>query len=193
MSSRLLALTLLLLTCVSTVGCRLHFATVVDNRTLPLGRYTEIELGDERRAVLEQLGPPDKVEYHRVAFVFDYESSYHRSTELEIFLPTDVIPGFDPFFILSIPRFFFDQSETPDAFQPTLAERAGRGGLSAVLRLVPFTSGEEILIVKGHQLRSDRLRVVFDRKTLAVVGKSLQLATGEYAEQSLADRILLRP
>jgi hypothetical protein len=56
---------------------------------------------------------------------------------------------------------------------------------------VPFTSGEELLIVKGHKLRGDRLRVVFDRETLNVVGKSLRLATGEYAEESLSDRVLL--
>jgi hypothetical protein len=191
LSRKPIALALLLLAGAVAAGCRFHMSTVVDNRTLPLGRYSEILLGDDRRAVLERLGPPDRVEYVRNAFVFDYESAYHRGNELQLFLPSDVIPGFDPLFLLAIPRLFFDQSATPDAFRPTLAERVGRRGVSAVLRLVPFTSGEELLIVKGHKLRGDRLRVVFDRETLNVVGKSLRLATGEYAEESLSDRVLL--
>lgn len=192
MSARRRALLLALLAGVALPGCRLHLAAVVDNRTLPLGRYDEIRMGDARRAVLERLGPPDRVEYQKRRFVFYYESAFHRSSELEIFLPTDVIPGFNPLFLLSVPRFFFDASETPDPFAPTLAERAGRGGLSAVLRLVPFTSGEEILIMRGHQLRGDSLSVVFERETLNVVGKSLRLATGEYAEESIGGRVLLQ-
>ena len=64
--------------------------------------------------------------------------------------------------------------------------------LSVVLRLVPFTSGEELLIVKGNQLRGDRLRVVFTPDTQVVAGKSLRLATGEYEEDSLFDRVILR-
>jgi hypothetical protein len=185
LSRKLIALAPLLLASLLAAGCRFHISTVLDNRTLPLGRYPEILLGDGRRAVLERLGPPDRAEYLRDALVFVYESAYHRGNE------TDVIPGFDPLFILAIPRLFFDQSEEPDAFRPTLAERVGRRGVSAVLRLVPFTSGEELLIVKGHKLRGDRLVVVFDRETLNVVGKSLRLATGEYAEESLSERVLL--
>lgn len=192
MTRRLTLLALLLLTSLFSSGCRLHFASVADNRTLPLGRYSEIRLGDARSSVLARLGPPDRLDYLRTFFVFDYESSYHRSTKTEIFLPSDVIPGFDPLFILSIPRRLFYQSETPDPFTPTLAERVGRVGISAVLRLVPFTSGEELLIVQGYELRGDRLRVVFDTTTQNVVGKSLRLASGEYAEESLTDRFLLQ-
>ena len=191
MSSRLAVVGLALLLGVTSTGCRYFMTTVVDNRTVRLDLYPDILLGDGRREVLLRLGPPDQVEYLRELCVFDCVSSFHRGNELEIFVPTDIIPGFNPLFFLSIPRFFFDESEIPDAFAPTLAERAGRGGVSAALRLVPFTSGEEILIVKGHKLRGDRLRIVFDRETRSVVGKSLRLATGEYAEESLTDRVLL--
>ena len=103
-----------------------------------------------------------------------------------------MIPGFNPLFVLSIPRLFFDQSETPEDFHETFAERVGRGGVSAVTRLIPFTSGEEMLIVKGHEVRGDRMRLVLDRETGRVVGKSLRVATQDYDEESLAERVLLQ-
>ena len=53
-------------------------------------------------------------------------------------------------------------------------------------------NGQDPLIVSGHQLRSDRLRIVFDRESLIADGKSLRFASGEYTDESLRDRVLLR-
>jgi hypothetical protein len=46
--------------------------------------------------------------------------------------------------------------------------------------------------VSGFQLRSDRLRVVFDRETLLVEEKSIRSASGEYRSESLVDRMSLQ-
>jgi hypothetical protein len=174
-------------------GCRLHMAQVVQNRPVAYTHYAAVELGAQsRRDVLAALGPPDDVQYTATELVFDYTSAFHRGTDLRLFLPSDVLPGFNPLFLFSLPRIFFDQSEEPDAFEPTFLERGARGVLSLVYSLVPFTSGEDLLILRGHQLREDRLRVVFDRQALVARRKSLRLATGEYAEESLPDRVFLR-
>ena len=167
---------------------------VVRNRSAAMDAYPDIAVaGDDRAEVLGRLGPPDRIEFMRDGgVVFDYESFHHRNTRLDFFVPSEIFPFVDPLFILAIPRFFFDQSDEPEAFERSTAANAGRGALSLVMRLVPFTSGEELLIVKGNQLRGDRLRVVFARDTRVVASKSLRLATGEYREESIFDRVILQ-
>ena len=174
-------------------GCRLHLSQVTSNRPVSSELYHAIELGsDGRREVLARLGPPDTVVYTPKELVFDYASVRHRGTEARLFLPTDILPGFNPLFLISVLRFFFDDSGEPDELQPTAVERTARIGASAAASLVPFASGEDILILRGYQLRGDQLRVVFDRETLTTRRKSLRLATGEYAEESFTNRVLLQ-
>ncbi len=57
---------------------------------------------------------------------------------------------------------------------------------------MPFARGADLLLLRGRRLRSDRLRVVLDRETLAARGKALRLATGEHARESLPNRALLQ-
>jgi len=187
------SLAVLLAVATLTSGCRLHLAQVTQNRPVSHQLYGAVDLGMQSRGdVLAALGPPDEIVYTKTELVFDYTSAVHRGTETRLFLPSDVLPVFNPLFLLSLPRILFDASEPPEAFQPTFAEQGARGMLALLYSFVPFTSGEELLILRGHQLREDRLRVVFDREALIARRKSLRLATGEYVEESLPDRVLLR-
>jgi hypothetical protein len=175
------------------VGCRLHLAQVRENNVIDSARYAAIEIGRDRRTdVMTSLGPPDRVAYDRSVLVFDYLWMRHRSTDTRLFVPSQVIPGFDPLFLLSIPRFFFDPSEDPEEFRLSRVERLAEGLARLGTSFVPFANGQDLLIARGHQLRSDRVRIVFDRKSLVVLGKSLRFASGEYHDESLTNRILLR-
>jgi hypothetical protein len=174
-------------------GCRLHLAQVRENNVIDSAQYAAIELGrDRRRDVMASLGPPDRVVYGRSVLVFDYLWMRHRSTDTRLFVPSEIVPGLDPLFLLSIPRFFFDPSEHPEAFRPNHMERLGEGLARLATSVVPFANGQDLLIASGHQLRHDRVRIVFDRKSLVVRGKSLRFASGEYRSESLTDRVLLR-
>ena len=174
-------------------GCRLHLSQVRENNIIGHVRYQEIELGQDRRGdVMTSLGPPDRVFYVPSALIFDYLWKRHRGTDTRLFVPSEIIPGVDPLFFLSVPRFFFDPSEEPDEFRPNLVERLAEGLTRLATFMVPFANGQDILILSGYQLRSDRLRVVFDRESLVVQGKSLRYASGEYTDESLRDRLLLR-
>ena len=174
-------------------GCRLHLSQVRENNIIGHVRYQEIELGQDRRGdIMTSLGPPDRVFYVPSALIFDYVWKRHRGTDTRLFIPSEIIPGVDPLFLLSVPRFFFDPSEEPDEFRPNLVERLAEGLTRLATFMVPFANGQDLLILSGHQLRSDRLRVVFDRESLVVQGKSLRYASGEYTDESLRDRLLLR-
>lgn len=174
-------------------GCRLHLSQVRENNILSPDRYEAIELGQDRRGdIMTSLGPPDRVLYVPSALIFDYLWKRHRGTDTRLFIPSEIIPGVDPLFLLSVPRFFFDPSEEPDEFRPNLVERLAEGLTRLATFMVPFANGQDLLILSGHQLRSDRLRIVFDRESLVVQGKSLRYASGEYTDESLRDRLLLR-
>jgi len=174
-------------------GCRLHLSQVRENNIIEPIRYHEIELGRDRRGdIMTSLGPPDRVFYAPSALIFDYLWKRHRGTDTRLFVPSEIIPGVDPLFLLSAPRFFFDPSEEPDEFRPNLVERLAEGLTRLATFMVPFANGTDLLIMSGYQLRSDRLRVVFDRESLVVQGKSLRYASGEYADETLRDRVLLR-
>ena len=174
-------------------ACRLHLAQVRENNVIDPRHYEAIELGqDHRRDVMASLGPPDRALYGRSELIFDYLWKRHRGTDTRLFIPSEVIPGLDPLFFLSIPRYFFDPSEEPDEFRPNLVERLAQGLARLATFVVPFANGQDLLIVSGYQLRRDRLRVVFDRETLLVQGKSIRSASGEYRSESLADRMSLQ-
>jgi hypothetical protein len=174
-------------------GCTLHLAQVRENNVIDTARYAAIELGQDRRSdVMASLGPPDRIVYARSVLIFDYLWMRHRGTDTRLFVPSEVLPGFDPLFLLSIPRFFFDPSENPEEFEKSYVERIAEGLARITASIIPFASGQDLLIAKGHQLRNDRVRVVFDLESLVVLGKSLRFASGEYNEESLVDRILLR-
>jgi hypothetical protein len=174
-------------------GCRLHLSQGRENNIVGNNRYQAIELGQDRRGdVMTSLGPPDRVFYAPSALIFDYLWKRHRGTDTRLFIPSEIIPGVDPLFFLSVPRFFFDPSEEPDEFRPNLVERFAEGLTRLATFMVPFANGQDLLILSGHQLRSDRLRIVFDRESLVVQGKSLRYASGEYTDESLRDRLLLR-
>jgi hypothetical protein len=174
-------------------GCRLHLSQVRENNIVGNNRYQAIELGQDRRGdVMTSLGPPDRVFYAPSALIFDYLWKRHRGTDTRLFIPSEIFPGVDPLFLLSVPRFFFDPSEEPDEFRPNLVERIAEGLTRLATFMVPFANGQDLLILSGHQLRNDRLRIVFDRESLVVQGKSLRYASGEYTDESLRDRLLLR-
>jgi hypothetical protein len=174
-------------------GCRLHLSQVRENNIVGNNRYQAIELGQDRRGdVMTSLGPPDRVLYAPSALIFDYLWKRHRGTDTRLFIPSEIFPGVDPLFLLSVPRFFFDPSEEPDEFRPNLVERIAEGMTRLATFMVPFANGQDLMILSGHQLRNDRLRIVFDRESLIVQGKSLRYASGEYTDESLRDRLLLR-
>ena len=174
-------------------GCRLHLSQVRENNIIEPMRYQEIELGQDRRGdIMTSLGPPDRIIYAPSALIFDYLWKRHRGTDTRLFVPSEVLPGVDPLFLLSVPRYLFDPSEEPDEFRPNLVERLAEGLTRLATFMVPFANGQDLLILSGYQLRSDRLRVVFDRESLVVQGKSLRYASGEYTDETLRDRVLLR-
>ena len=183
---RAMSIALLVLMASMSTGCRLHLSQVRENNVIEPGRYEAIELGRDRREdIMASLGPPDRV-------VFDYLWKRHRGTDTRLFVPSEVVPGFDPLFLLSIPRFFFDPSEEPDEFRPNLVERIAEGLARLAAFAVPFANGQDLLILSGHQLRNDRLRIVFDRESLVAQGKSLRFASGQYTSENLPDRVFLR-
>jgi hypothetical protein len=183
---------LVLLVSMST-GCRLHLSQVRENNVIDAGRYEAIKLGRDRREdIMASLGPPDRVVYGPSELIFDYLWKRHRGTDTRLFVPSEVVPGVDPLFLLSIPRFLFDPSEEPDEFRPNLVERIAEGLARLATFAVPFANGQDLLILSGHQLRSDRLRIVFDRDSLVAESKSLRFASGEYTDESLPDRVFLR-
>ena len=174
-------------------GCTLRLVQVRENNVIDVDRYAAIELGqDQRHDVMAALGPPDRVVYGHSVFVFDYLWARHRGTDTRLFLPSEVVPGFDPFFLLAGPRLFFDPSEVPEEFVGNRIERMAQSLAHFATSLVPFSNGQDLLIASGHQLRHDRLRVVFDRESLVVQAKSMRSASGAYRDESLTDRVLLR-
>lgn len=174
-------------------GCRLHLSQVRESTIIQPVQYEAIAIGQHRRSdVMAALGPPDQIVYAPTELIFDYLWKRHRGTETRLFIPSEIIPGVDPLFLLSVPRLLFDPSEEPDEFRPSFVERIAEGLARLATFAVPFANGTDLMIASGHQLRSDRLRVVFDRENLLVLGKSLRFATGEYRGESMTDRVLLR-
>lgn len=187
-------LALLVLASLALGGCSLHVGRVDLNRPLSPDGYRAITLGtDTRRDVLARLGPPDELLYTPKELVFDYRASRHRMTDLEIFVPSDVVPGaLNPASLLSVPRYFFNDFVEPAETRNTFLEDAGRRGAEFVVGFIPFASGEEVLVMNGRQIRFDRLRIVFDRESLVAIRKAFRLASGEYSEDSLGERIFLQ-
>jgi hypothetical protein len=179
---------------VAPAGCRLHVTRLDHERALSDETYQWVELGQhQRRDVLARLGPPDRAFYTRTELVFDYLAARHRGSDLQFFVPSDVMPGpIDPAAVLAIPRFFFDLFVEPAEFQPTPMEQVTRAGAQAAADAVPFVSGQEVVTLRGRHLRADQLRVVFDRATLTATAKALRLASGDAQHASLADPLLLR-
>jgi hypothetical protein len=194
MRSRGPGLALALLVLLAAPGCRFHLARVDLNRPLSPAGYDEVALGEHgRREVLARLGAPDALFYTPSELVFDYVAASHRGTDLAIFVPSDVTPGpVDPAIILALQRFLFDLFVEPPEFRSTLLERAARTASDAAVSFAPFVSGQDVVNLHGRQVRTDRLRVVFDRESLRVTAKALRLATGEYRQESLVGRTLLR-
>jgi hypothetical protein len=175
-------------------GCRLHIEQIRLNRQLPEDRYHAIVLGDSTRGdVLALFGPPDTARYTPRELFFEYWAAFHRGNDLEFFVPSDLIPGpIDPLAIFAVPEYFFDPFIQPGEFEPTFLEKTGRTVANAGLAFAPFVGGQEFVTLHGRQTRLDRLRVVFDRETLRATHKALRLATGEYEQETLAERILLQ-
>ena len=173
-------------------GCRLHVQQIRINQPLSEDRYRAIVLGEStRRDVLALLGPPDEARYTPSELVFDYWTASHRGNDLELVVPSNLIPGFDPLGVVAVPRFFFDPFVESEEFQPSFLERAGRDLTKAALRSVPCRSGQGIVQLHGRQIRLGRLRVVFDLETLSATQKALRLATGNTQRESFAEQIML--
>jgi hypothetical protein len=174
-------------------ACKFQMTRMDLNRPLSRAQYDVIELGADRRTqLLAKLGPPDAVLYTRSEEVFDYLSRSHRATNLRFFFPSDATPLFvDPFAWLGVHRYFFDPFEEPAAFRPTFTDQLSRYALDTAVSYVPFTRGEDIVILRSRQLRGDILRVVLDRDTHQTLRKAVLLSTGEYARESWADRAFL--
>lgn len=174
-------------------GCRLHLDYVTRNQSAAMLAFDSVMLGEhDRQAILSLMGPPDLIRFAPEFVAFGYESARHRATEFEVFLPSEVIPGIDPLILLAAPRILFDPSDKPEVLEPSTFERVGRGGARLLGSLVPFASGEEILTLKGNQVRGDLMAIVFDRESWLVIGKSLQLATESYREETLPGRVFLQ-
>jgi len=177
-------------------GCALHVGRVVLNRPLSKQVYGGIVLGsDTRHSVLARLGPPDALFYTPTELVFDYRAARHRVTDFELFVPTDLLsPSLpvSPAPIFSALRFLLNPFKEPEQTRGTFLERASRQSAKLGVGFIPFTSGEDVLVLNGRQLRTDRLRIVFDRQRLVVTQKALRLQSREYGKESLAERVLLK-
>jgi len=174
------------------LGCRFHMMRIDESRPLSPEVYRSIALGSDRRALLDRLGPPDQLTYTPTEVVYDYVSASHRATDLRLFLPTDALPGLNPSLLLGLTRWFFGPFREPEEFREPTTVRLSRVALDATTRFVPFAGGGDLLILRGRQLRRDRLRVVLDRASATVRRKALRLASGEYARESLPERALLQ-
>lgn len=163
-----------------------------ESRPLSSDLYHSIALGSDRSALLDRLGPPDQLFYTPTEVVYDYVSASHRATDLRLFLPTDVLPGLNPSLLLTLSRSLFGPFREPEEFREPTTVRLSRAALVATTGFVPFARGGDLLILRGRQLRRDRLRVVLDRASATVRRKALRLATGEYARESLPERVLLQ-
>jgi hypothetical protein len=174
-------------------GCGLRIGRVDDNRNVTPDLYHRVLLlEDGRSEVLAKLGPPDRILFTPVDEVFEYESEHHRSSDFRIILPTFLLPGPGPGLVLGPLRFFFDPFEEPEEFEEELPVRFIRVVLNSLVGMAPSAGAEDLLTLRGRQLRSDVIRVVVDRESRRVAQKSLQLATGEYEEDSILDRAFLQ-
>jgi len=186
-------LALLLAAVLAAGGCAVHVGRVDLNRALSARVYRAIALGsDTRRDVLARLGPPDALFYTPRELVFDYRAARHRLTDFELFVPTNFLPlPVSPAPVFSALRFFLNPFEEPKATQGTILERASEGSVRLAVGFIPFTSGEDLLVLNGRQIRVDRLRVVFDRQSLVATQKALRLQSRAYTSESLPERVLL--
>jgi len=174
-------------------GCGLRIGRVDDNRNVTPDLYQQVLLREDGRSeVLAKLGPPDRILFTPGDEVFEYESEHHRSTDFRIILPTFLLPGPGPGLILGPLHFFFDPFEEPEEFEEELPVRFIRVVLNSLVGMAPSAGTEDLVILRGRQLRSDVIRVVLDRESRRVAQKSLQLATGEYQEDSILDRAFLQ-
>jgi hypothetical protein len=174
-------------------GCGLHIGRIDDNANVTPDLYHQLVLGDDGRSqVLAKLGPPDRILITPTDEVFEYESEHHRSTDFRIILPTFLIPGPGPGLILGPLHFFFDPFDEPEEFEEELPVRFIRVVLNSLIGMAPASGTEDLLTLRGRQLRSDVIRVVMDRKSRRVTEKSLRLATGEYQKDSILDRAFLQ-
>jgi len=174
-------------------GCGLHVGRIDDNAHVTPDLYRRIALRDDGRSeVLAKLGPPDRIRFTPEDEVFEYESEHHRSTDFRILLPTFLVPGPGPGFLLGPLRFFFDPFEEPEEFREELPVRFIRVVIESLVNMAPSSGTEDLLTLRGRQLRSDLIRVVVDRESRRVTEKSLRLATGEYREDTIFDRALLQ-
>ncbi len=171
------------------LGCRLHMAQVEVRRPFSRADFEAIDVGrDDRAQLLERLGPPDHLSYSPRDEVHEYAAGRHRATDLRFFVPGELarLPGLGA--VLGILSFFFEPFEEPEEFRSSFEVRASRGALG----LVPFGGGQDVLTLRGRQLRTDRIRVVVDRDTLRVEEKALLRATEDLEGQSIFDRATLR-
>jgi hypothetical protein len=174
-------------------GCGLHIGRVDDNSNVTPDLYRRVVVRDDGRSeVLAKLGPPDRILFTPADEVFEYESEHHRSTDFRIILPTFLIPGPGPGLVLGPLHFFFDPFDEPEVFEEELPVRFIRIVINSLIGMAPSSGTEDLLTLRGRQLRSDVIRVVIDRKSRRVAEKSLRLATGAYLEDSILDRAFLR-
>lgn len=191
--TRRLGAVLCLLAVLPLAGCRLHVMRMNVERPLSEQAFQAIELGaDDRTAVLARLGPPDRILYGRTEEILVYEAASHRSTDLLFYFPTDVLGGFRVIVPLGALRYFFDPFEEPEGLRPPLLAEYGRRTVDSTRSLVPFATGIDLLVMHARQLRSDELQVVLDRETRSTLRKTLRLATGEFADETLPERLILQ-
>ena len=143
-------------------GCRLHLAQVTHNRPVRPASYDQIDLGAQsRNDVLAALGPPDEIAYTTSELVFDYTSAFHRGTDTRVFLPSDVLPGFNPLFIplfiLGLSgqhRRVYNYNNFPDLAHPEqqdLRILATRAMIVMLVFQIPFLINFIVSIKKGKK------------------------------------------
>jgi hypothetical protein len=174
-------------------GCRFHMAQVEVRRPFSQADFEAVDVdGDDRARLLAELGPPDRLTYTLGEEIHEYEAGRHRGTDLRFFVPGELVrvPGLGA--VSGILRFFFGAFEEPEEFHSAFEVTAGRAAIGAVAGLVPFAGGQDVLTLRGRQLRHDRIRVVVDRDTLRVEQKALLRATQDLDQQSILERATLR-
>jgi hypothetical protein len=174
-------------------GCGLTLGRVDRNAHVTPGLYDRIAPGEDGRSeVLAKLGPPDRILYTRSEEVFEYESEHHRATDFRIILPLFLVPGPGPGLLLGGLRALLDPFEEPEEFEEELPVRITKLAVNGLVGMAPSTDTEDLLTLRGRQLRSDVIRVMLDRESHRVEEKSLRLSSGEYAKESILERSLLQ-
>lgn len=177
-----------------TTGCRYHMVFIEDGAPLSRADYDQITVGvASRNDVLETLGAPDRVSYTLDREILDYKGAGHRGSELQFVLPTVVFQWGSLTNIAIGAAKRIAPSDGPKSIREEVwVIRLSRFVFGSLLSLSPFETGStDTVTLTGQRLRYDRIRLVLDRHSQRVVGKSMLDAAAVRNGSALRDAFLI--